>query len=173
MKLLILGAGQYGQLVKDEASDAYEIIDFLDDCSDNAIGMLSDFDKFDYDFYFVAIGNNAVRKEWCLKLLNSGKKLATIISKKSFVSPTAKLGEGCIVESMAVVNANSTIGIGTIISAGAIVNHNAKIGNYCHLDCDSLIGSNAVVSDLNKILYGQVVKKPESAPEGYDFDSGF
>ncbi len=46
MDLLILGAGEYGQLVKELAQNKYRRISFLDDKSEVAIGKLEDYNKF-------------------------------------------------------------------------------------------------------------------------------
>ena len=52
MKLLILGAGEYGRLVKELARNKYTTIDFLDDKSDVAIGKFEDYRKLkDIVFY--------------------------------------------------------------------------------------------------------------------------
>lgn len=60
-KLIILGAGQYGQVAKEVAlSSGFERISFLDDNSDIAIGKLEDYKKYitEYKSAFVAIGNS-------------------------------------------------------------------------------------------------------------------
>ena len=61
MNLLILGAGEYGQLVKELARNRYTTIDFLDDKSTAAIGKLEEYKKY-VDKYeaIVAIGNNEI-----------------------------------------------------------------------------------------------------------------
>ena len=63
--LLILCAGQYGQVAKEvaESMGCFEKIAFLDDNNENAIGKLADYEKFvtDYSSAFVAIGNADLR----------------------------------------------------------------------------------------------------------------
>ena len=46
MNLLILGAGEYGQLIKELAQNKYTTIDFLDDNSSVAIGKFEEYKKF-------------------------------------------------------------------------------------------------------------------------------
>ena len=100
MNLLILGAGEYGRLVKELAQDAYSTIAFLDDASDLAIGPLSAYRDFKdrYPNAFVAIGNNEVRMEWIEKLESAGFNLPSIISARAYVSPSALIGPGCCIE---------------------------------------------------------------------------
>lgn len=63
--LLIIGAGEYGHLVKELAEDCgYDKIAFLDDNSFEAIGKVSDAHlwKEEYTEFFIAIGNPKVRE---------------------------------------------------------------------------------------------------------------
>ena len=161
MKLLILGAGEYGQLVKELARNQYPTIDFLDDNSDAAIGKLEEYQnlKDQYQNAIVAIGNNEIRHQWLLKLEEAGYTLATLISDKAYVSPTATIEPGVIIEPMVVVNANTTIKKGSIISAGAVINHNAVVNEGSHIDCNAIVGADAIVPKLSKLYYGQVFAK--------------
>lgn len=95
--LLILGAGQYGQVAKEIAEDIgyFEKISFLDDrCGENLerndliIGNLSDYEKFvtEYSYAFVAIGSAELRLEYIKKLQDECFKVATLVSPKAYVS---------------------------------------------------------------------------------------
>lgn len=161
MKLLILGAGEYGQVVKELARNQYSTIDFLDDNSLVAIGKLDDYKKFkdEYENALVAIGNNEIREKWIDKLIDTGYNLPTIISDKAYVSPYVVLEKGCIVETMAVINANALIEKGSIVSSGAVINHNAVVHKFCHIDCNSIVGADAVVPEKMHLNYGQVITK--------------
>lgn len=60
-KLLIIGAEGHGKVVPEIAKDiGYQEIHFLDDNSSEAIGKISDIEKFTdrYSDTFVGIGNN-------------------------------------------------------------------------------------------------------------------
>lgn len=170
MKLLILGAGEYGQLVKDLARNMFITIDFLDDYSSCAIAKLDEYInlKEKYQNAIVAIGNNEVREKWLEKLENVGYNLPIIISDKAFVSPSAVIGPGCIIEPMTVVQTNAKIEKGSIISAGAVVNHNAIVHKCCHIDCNAVVGADAVVPEKMHLNYGQVITKVKK-PENWEF----
>ncbi len=160
--LLIFGAGQYGMVAKEtaEAMSCFDKIDFLDDNNPIAVGKLSDFAGLypKYTHAIVAIGNPDVRLELLQDIQAAPLQLATLIHPRSYVSPTAKVSDGCIVEAMAVVNADAEIGLGCIISAGAVMNHNSILGNVCHIDCNAVIKSNAVVKTGTKINCGKIVE---------------
>lgn len=154
--LLILGAGQYGSVVYEiaEALRCYETIDFLDDKNPVAIGGLQDYEKFieTYDSAIVAIGNSDIRLDYIEKLKKAGYKIATLIHPAAYVSPSCKLGEGCVVEPLAGLHANTVVEKGCLISMGALVNHNAVIGAGCHIDCGSVVAARAVVPGKTKVL---------------------
>ncbi len=149
MRLLILGAGQYGTVAKEvaEAMGIYSQISFLDDHSELAIGKLDDIDKVEYDAAFVAIGNPEVRS----KLLSRAKELATLIHPNSTISESAIVEKGSIVEAGAVICANAKIDRGCIIMANAVVGHDAQVGECCQLKYNCTIPERCVVPSRTKV----------------------
>lgn len=136
--LLIIGAGQYGQMVKELAqSIGYEKVDFLDDKNENAVGKICDLDIIQekYTECICAIGNNQVRKEVSQKIINK----ATIISPHAIIYKSAKIGQGCIIEAGAVISTDAVVEEGCLICAGAIINHNSVINRYSQVDCNSVV----------------------------------
>lgn len=165
--LLILGAGQYGQVAKEiaESMGCFERISFLDDRFEGDInersgivGKLGEYKKFlmDYTHAFVAIGSSKMRLHYIGKLSKAGFRIATLVSLKAYVSPSAKLKNGVIVEPMAVVNANSTVEIGVFVCAGAIINHNCFIGEGCTMQCGSIVPANSKVPENIMLEYNVV-----------------
>lgn len=177
--LLILGAGQYGHVVKEIAEDTgiFDKIDFLDDFAPSAIGRFDEIEKFktEYKNAVVALGNADLREKLIGNLILAGYNLPAIISPKAYVSKSAKLGYNTIIEPLAIVNTESEIGNGTFICAGAIVNHNVKIGECCLLQCGSVVPANSVVApkttlDYNKAYDGRSVEPIEKrTPVGNDY----
>ena len=152
--LLILGAGQFGLMVKEiaESTGEYGRIDFLDDKNPLAIGKLDQFSNFVdmYDYAIVAIGNPNVRCSY-LDKIREFFNISTIVSPSAYVSKTSKICEGSIIEPMAVVQTDSNVGIGCIVSSGAVVRHNSTVCDYCHIDCNSVVMSNSVVPMCTKV----------------------
>lgn len=161
--LLILGAGQYGQVAKEvaESMGCFEKIAFLDDDNDVAIGKISDYEKFvaDYSYAIVAIGNADVRLGLIQKLEEACYRVAILVSPKAYISPSAQLMKGTIVEPMAVVNANSSVCVGVLVCAGAIINHNSFVGDGCQLDCGSVVGANVILLAKTKLECNEVFDK--------------
>ncbi len=155
--LLILGAGQYGQVVKEIAfaTGRYDKIDFVDDNSPNAIGKLSQIFTVEYDEAIVAIGNPLVRKEWAEKI----ERLATLVHPLAVIAPSAKVGKGCIVEAGAVISSNASLEEGTIVMANAVVGHNAKVGAYCKVKYNATIFEGCEVPPLTQVESNSVYGK--------------
>ena len=153
--LLILGAGQFGLMVKEiaESMGRFEKIAFLDDSNHMAIGKLMEYEKFlcEYSNAIVAIGNPYVRLSYTQKLEAAGFRIASIISPVAYVAPSAILMNGAVIEPMAVVQANTTISLCCIVSSGAVVRHNAFLEEGCHLDCNAVAMSGCVVPARTKV----------------------
>lgn len=159
--LLIIGAGQYGQVAREiaESMGCFDKISFLDDNSPKSVGKIADYEKFiiDYEYAIVAIGNSALRLEFTEKLRIAGYLIAKLISPMAYISPSSVIREGCIVEAMSVINTEAEIDECCFISAGAVVNHNSIIKKGCHINCHATVSSNAVVEEKMKLDYGQII----------------
>lgn len=162
MKLLILGAGGHGKVVKEvaEALNIYEKIDFLDDNSPEAVGKIADMEAMRaiYEAAFVGIGNNEFRGKLVKQLQEVGYDVPLLIHPTAYVSKSASIGIGTVVEPKAIVNANTVIGTGCIISVGAIVDHDVNIESFTHVNSGAIIQAGAKVKTGTKVESGQVVK---------------
>lgn len=161
MKLLIIGAGGHGHVVKEvaEATQRYELIDFIDDNSKQAVGNVSDAEELhsEYDSAFVGIGNNSLREKMIAKLERIGYIIPVLIHPSAYVSESAEIGEGSVIEPRAIVNANVKIGRGCIISVGAIIDHDVVIGDYVHANSGSIVCDSKRVDKGIKISAGEII----------------
>lgn len=144
MKLLIVGAGGYGCLVREIAVlTGFDVVDFLDDNNPEAIGKVDELEMLEdkYDGTVVAIGNSEIRE----KFFKSLKKPVSLIHPTAVVSKSAQIGAGCVIEANAVVNSEAVVKDGTFICAGAVVNHNATVNEFCQIDCNAVVAMGAEV----------------------------
>ena len=165
--LLILGAGGHGKVVKEVAEsilDAggkclYNRIAFLDDNSPDAIGRIADADQYtaQFDCAFVGVGNNAVREQLQSALEKLGYQIPVLIHACAYISKTAAIESGTIVEPKAIVNASAAVGRGCIISVGAIVDHDSRIGAFCHVNAGAICKAGSEIPNGTKLEAGQVV----------------
>lgn len=158
-RLIIIGAGQYGQNIKDlvDSMGLYKEVVFADDNStlakytiENAILSDSESD------YIVAIGNPKLREKIISKLEDCGKPIASIIHEKAYVAKTAVIGNGSIIEAGAIVNANTIIGKATFICAGSKINHNVTIGDYVQVDIGAIVPANKQIANYTKVQAGEI-----------------
>lgn len=159
MNLLIIGAGGHGKVVAEIAADCgYKNIAFLDDNSSDAIGRLDDLDKLKdkYEYAFVGIGNNTFRDQLIEKLEACGYKIPVLVHPTAYISRTARIGQGTVVEPKAIVNAHTVVGAGGIISVGAIVDHDVVIGPCCHINAGAIVKAGATVEAYTKLEAGEV-----------------
>jgi len=81
----------------------------------------------------------------------------TVIHPLAHVSPSARLGPGCIVGPRAVVGAGATVGEHTLISRGALLGHHVRVGSFASLLPGINIGGNAQVGDRAVVGMGAVI----------------
>lgn len=168
--LLIVGAGVYGLVAKEiaESLGCFEKIAFVDDNATatpngiEVIGKISDIGELatDYHNIVVAIGMSEVRLGLIQKFEEELPcRIATLVSPRAYVSPTAQIGKGSIIEPMATVHTGCVIGTGCIISAGAVVNHVSVCCDGVHIDCNATVEGYSLVPKGRKVCCGEVYKK--------------
>ena len=151
--LIIIGAGEYGQLVKELAElQGYEKIAFLDDNSELAIGKTADYQKYtkEYTDFIVAIGNPTVRRR-VVEMMEPYFTLATIIHPTAVISKSAQIEKGCVIEAHTVVNTGAKVGKACLINAGSVINHNSRVSDYCQVDCNAVIAADTIVLEYTKV----------------------
>ena len=153
--LLVIGAGGHGLVVAEiAAACGYDSLAFLDDNAPGAVGKIEEMELYAtrYDGVFIAIGNNALRQQLTAQLYGmQGVRVVTLIHPTAYVSPSATIGQGTVVERKAVVNTNSRIGQGCIISVGTIIDHDCEIGEFCHINAGMVCSAGSRVEALSRI----------------------
>jgi len=154
-KLLIFGAGQYGHVARETAlaMNCFDRIGFLDDHGSAALGKLEEYERFfgEFDCAFVAMGNPVLRLQWLNRLEKAGYALPVLIHPMAYVSASAVLSAGTIVEPMAVVHTDAVVEKGGLLCAGCVVNHNSILKPCCQIDCNAVVESGAVVPEGTKV----------------------
>ncbi len=162
MRLVILGAGGYGQTVADMARqlNKYSEILFLDDNKTDAAGKCSDYPLFadgNTEMY-PAFGNNEVRLNFIKKLVAANIPVATIIHPTAYISPTAKIDHGTAVLAHASVNTDCRVKSGCIINIGAVVDHGCVIEEGVHVCLNAAVKAENRIPALMKIEACEVIQ---------------
>lgn len=163
-RLVIIGAGGYGQTVADVAWQLhlYDEIVFLDDNSSDkrVIGKCEDYidEAFPGNDIYPAFGNNALRIAWIDRLITAEVNVPTIVHSSAYISPMASLECGTVVLPNAIVNTNVTIGRGCIINCGAIIDHGCIIEEGSHVCLGAIIKAENRIPKCMKIEAGEVIQ---------------
>ena len=108
----------------------------------------------------ISIGNfklQELRKKLFNNLTNKKFVLPHLISKNSYVSKTAKIGEGTIVMNGCVINSNVKIGKNCIINTGSIIEHDVIINNHCIISPGVIINGSVSIGELSFLGAGCVI----------------
>ncbi len=171
--LLILGAGGFGQMVKETAiALGYEKVMFLDDAAkdEDVIGMCCDYvlKHEDYPEAVAAFGNNKTRLFWTDKLLEEGYEVPSIVHPSAIVSPSAVLEPGCFIMQRAVVNTHTKIERAALINSGAVVDHDSCVCAGAHIGLGSVVKANCTIESGRKVEAGEVIFSTRRKIEGVD-----
>ena len=151
-KLLLVGAGGFGRVVLEQASNIFDCA-FLDDGEAkvvdgvSVVGKICDMAAFypEYKMLLVTIGNNKLRERLYKQAAEIGYAFPNIIHPLAYVSPHAHIGTGCVILNNAVIQNNARCGDGCILNPGVELHHDSSIGSYC------LIYTNSVVRSLTHV----------------------
>lgn len=173
--LLILGAGSFGQVIREiaEAMDCFGEIVFLDDDPELGSGPLADHKKLrsKFRYAYAAFGKNDLRSKWMNHLEAAGYDLPTLIHPSALISPSAILGQGVSVLPKACIHTNASIGAGCIIGLGVLVDHDVFMGNYSLIQTGSVVTAHSTLPAFMSTKPGAVIKEPVHSHE-FVFEAG-
>lgn len=168
MELVILGTGEHSKVVAQVAAESPEIniIGFIDNkrnwVNKNLwLGDDSLLDKNNFPQncqFFVAIGDNLIRKKLINRLKEKGLVLAKLISKDSKIAPNVKIGLGSLVMPGAIINSYAEVGEGVIVNTNSSIDHDCKIGDFVHVAPGATIAGGVVVGSETFIGAGATLR---------------
>lgn len=165
-ELRIIGAGGHGRVAADcaEAAGTWSPIAFLDDAypEGGTVGgwpVLGTTESGLRDAgpeieFVVAIGDNGLRQSVTRNLVESGRRLATVIHPSAVISKRSTIGAGTVVFANVVVNAGAEIGPGSILNTACVVEHDCRVGAYCHLSPGALLAGEVSIGERSWIGVG-------------------
>jgi sugar O-acyltransferase (sialic acid O-acetyltransferase NeuD family) len=169
-RLAIIGASGHGKVVAEiaELNGWLDIVFFDDDIQKKSINnwevkgdtkaFLSNKTKF--DGFFVAIGNNHVRKKKTEYILSKGaNNLISLRHPSAIFSKYSKIGLGSIVMAGAVVNSMSKIGMSVIINTNSTIEHDNLIQDYVHISPGVSIAGKVSIAMLTWVGIGSSIKQ--------------
>lgn len=163
-EVIVIGAGGHGKVIADIIIKSGDrVIGFLDDgCTEKNIlgypilGKTEDCLKYKDKEFFVAIGNNAVRKKISEKY--NMLKFYTAIHPSAVIAMDVEIGEGSCVMAGVVINTSARIGKHCIINSGSVVEHDNKLADFVHLSPGAVLCGTVSVGECTHIGGGATVK---------------
>lgn len=183
-KILLVGAGGFGRVVLEHASQEYDCA-FVDDADTYevngtpVVGRIADIEKLygEYRKLIVTIGNNKLREKIYRDAEEIGYEFPNIIVSLAYISPYAKIGRGCVILNNVVIQNNAKVGNGVILNPGVEIHHDsvigdnvliytntvvrslARVGNRVYLGSTLTISNKVIIPDDSKIEDGVTVRK--------------
>ncbi len=108
--------------------------------------------------YFVAIGDNAARRnatEYLVPLLGHPE---TALHKSTIISGSIQAGVGNMYAAGVVISAQVKLGNGVICNTGCIIEHECVVGDYAHIGPGAVLCGNVHIGNNTLVGAGAVVK---------------
>lgn len=106
---------------------------------------------------FCALGSNALRERVGRTLIEQGFALPAVRGPGANLSPSARLGAGCILMPGATVNVETVLGDLVIINTNASVDHDGVIGRAAHIGPGAVLAGEVTVGDRSFVATGSSV----------------
>lgn len=113
---------------------------------------------------YPAFGNNKLRTEWVEKLKKEGISVPMIVHPFAYVSPKAKLSEGCVVLPYAIINTECHIAEACIVNCGAIIDHGCILEKGVHVAPGGIVKAENRIPAYMKVDSGEVIQNRSYQP---------
>ncbi len=174
--LLIFGDGRYGQTAKEiaEQTEMFETVSLLEDLSG---GVNYKNGTAEYSFAFAAVSDMTERLNLTRILEECGYKIPSLISPRSYIAKTARVGKGVMIEPFVSVNSGATVNDCCYIGANATVDCGSEVGRGSAIYCGATVVDGTCVAPQTEVKHGQICygdKLAKKTPEGnnYCFEDG-
>jgi sugar O-acyltransferase (sialic acid O-acetyltransferase NeuD family) len=91
------------------------------------------------------------------RLKKTGFLLPNLIHPTAEVSPSAHLGDGCIIEANAVIGPAAHIGNDSIINTSAVVSHDCHLGDHVHVAPGAIVAGDVTIGNRTVIGIGVTI----------------
>ena len=112
-----------------------------------------------FDAIFPAIGSNSIRKKAIAFLQANTLRQVNLVDPSANISPLVIMGCSTSVAPLVAINSLVLIGNGCIINTGAIIEHECEIGDYTHIGPGALLAGNVRVGKSVFVGARSVVKQ--------------
>lgn len=165
-KLLILGAGGFGQSIAEVAEmlGKWKSISFVDDRWPKQqqagrytiIANIQSLETINMDDFeaTIAVGNNQIRQKWQQLLLDLSIPIATIIHPQTVIAPSVKIGQGVSIMAGCIIGTNTIIQDGVILNIGTLLDHDVMIEAFSHLSVGVKVAGGQIIPPYSFLEVG-------------------
>ena len=153
--LIIIGARAFGRNVCNYARDAgFSVVGFLDDKRDALDGFtgyppvlaaVEDYTVTPDDLFVCAVGDSQMRAKYAGIIERRGGRFVSVIHPTAYVGPNVKMGDGCVVCPLSVVDCDLTLGRHVIVNAHSLVAHDCVLEDCVTLSPDVHLGGRTMI----------------------------
>ncbi len=171
-KILIIGAGGYGQVVADILTEAHQAgesvcpIGYIDKgpaligqtfLGLPVLGTEKQLSKISHDAIIIAIGDNKIRQKVFEKLTKQKENFVIARHPSTVIGSHVILGPGTVICAGVVINPGTTIGANVILNTGCTIDHHSFIQDHAHIAPGVHLGGEVVVGKGTLIGIGASV----------------
>ena len=95
----------------------------------------------------IAVGEPKARETLYHRVKEAGYSLATLVHRLAFVSDTAELGEGVVLQDGVRVSPETVMGANTFVNHRSMIGHNCVIGKHCQISANVMIAGSVEIGD--------------------------
>ncbi|MBO6179401.1 MAG: acetyltransferase [Selenomonadaceae bacterium] len=134
----------------------YSRVVFIDDFAEEAdfygskrikFSSVESFRKGEDAEFAITLGEPSNRKILREKVTSAGYRLATLVADSAIVSPSAEIGEGCIVFDGSIVSTNVKLGRNCYVIFCVIIGHGVIVGEDSTISSTAIFGGNCIVGE--------------------------
>lgn len=162
-KVIIIGASGHSAEITDYITHynnsvapelCFDVVGYIDDNKESYnnysflgpyIGTIKDHEVSLDAEYIMGIANIQFRRTIIQNFLEKGARFATLIHPTAIISPSAIVGEGCVVAHNASIGPKAIIGNFNMLNSRCTIGHDSTIGNF------NFIGPQVVLSGFTKV----------------------
>ena len=176
-KLLLIGAGGFGRVVSELAAMQYDCA-FVDDgiasgteiCGLPVLGGTADLPRLfpTYRQLVVTIGCNAIRERLYRAAAEIGYAFPPLRHPSAYVSPYARIGEGCVLLQHTTVQNGASVGSGVLLNPGVEIHHDSFVDDFALIYTNSVVRTYAKVGKRARVGSNVTVSNSACVPDDAD-----